>query len=167
MTSTADAGGVSPREEVTLSVADEAELGPLARRLVAALPRPGFVALHGDLAAGKTTFAKAFAAAAGIDPAEVLSPTFGVVHEHAGPTGRLLHADMYRLSGPADLHELGWDEALARATWALVEWPVRIEAALPGDRLDVTITVVSPTARELRFTGRGPAHGPVPGLLGK
>jgi len=144
--------------EAVISVADEAALGQLARRLVAVLPRPAFVALRGDLGAGKTTFVKAIAAAAGIDPAEVISPTFGLVHEHAGPRGSLLHADMYRLPGSDALHEIGWTDAMARAAWAFVEWPERIADALPSDRLDVLITIDSPTARTLRFLARGPAH---------
>ncbi|MFM7245457.1 MAG: tRNA (adenosine(37)-N6)-threonylcarbamoyltransferase complex ATPase subunit type 1 TsaE [Planctomycetaceae bacterium] len=144
--------------EAAIRVADEAALAPLARRLVAVLPRPAFVALHGDLGAGKTTLVKAVAAAAGIDPAEVISPTFGLVHEHTGPAGGLLHADMYRLTGSDALHEIGWEDALARANWAFVEWPERIADALPADRLDVVIAIDSPTARTLRFIARGPAH---------
>lgn len=144
--------------EAVIPVADEADLPLLARRLVAALPRPAFVALYGDLGAGKTTFVKAVAAAAGIDPADVISPTFGLVHEHTGPEGGVLHADMYRLTGSDALHEIGWADALARATWAFVEWPERIADALPADRLDVVIAIDSPTARTLRFLARGPTH---------
>lgn len=144
--------------ELTVPVADEAALAPFAKRLFTALPRPAFIALYGNLGAGKTTLVKAFAAAAGIDPAEVVSPTFGLVHEHASPQGLLLHADLYRLIGPDDLHELGWEDALARATWAFVEWPERIAAALPADRLDLAITIDSPTSRSLRLSPRGPAH---------
>jgi len=149
----------------TATVADEAALAPLARAVVAALPRPAFVALHGDLGAGKTTFVKAIAAAVGIDPTEVISPTFGLVHEHGSPAGILLHADMYRLAGPDELHEIGWHDAVSRAAWVVVEWPERIAAALPDDRLDVTISIDSPTARSLRFTGRGPRHAGVAGRL--
>ncbi len=139
-------------------VADEGGLEAFARRLAAALPRPAFVALSGDLGAGKTTLVKAVAAAVGIDPVEVVSPTFGLVHEHAGPSGRLLHADMYRLVGSDDLHEIGWPDAVARSTWAFVEWPERIADALPGDRLDLTIAIDAPTARTLTLVGRGPRH---------
>jgi tRNA threonylcarbamoyl adenosine modification protein YjeE len=149
--------GGSPRE-VTVHVPDELALAPLARSLVATLPRPAFVALHGDLGAGKTTFVKAIASAAGIDPATVVSPTFGLIHEHHGPDVTILHADMYRLIGPDDLHEIGWHDALSRATWAFVEWPERIADALPADRLDVTIVIDSPTARSIRFASRGARH---------
>jgi tRNA threonylcarbamoyl adenosine modification protein YjeE len=154
----ADDSGDGSAGDLTVIVSDEAALAPFAESLLAALPRPAFVALYGDLGAGKTTLVKAIAAAAGIDPAEVVSPTFGLVHEHASPRGVLLHADLYRLVGPDDLHELGWHDALARATWAFVEWPERIAAALPPDRLDLSIAIATPTSRSLRLIGRGSAH---------
>lgn len=142
----------------SIRVPDEAALGPLADAVVAALPAHAFLALHGDLGAGKTTLVKAIATALGIDPATVISPTFGLIHVHDGPRGRLLHADMYRLVDPGELHETGWDDAVAAADVACVEWPERIGAALPVERLDVTITIDSPTARTFAFVAHGPAH---------
>jgi tRNA threonylcarbamoyl adenosine modification protein YjeE len=142
----------------THAVPDESALPCLAAAVAAALPARAFVALHGDLGAGKTTFVKGIAAALGIDPTTVISPTFGLIHVHDGPCGRLLHADMYRLADPAELHETGWDDAVAAADVSCVEWPERIAAALPADRLDVSIAIDSPTARTFTFTGRGRAH---------
>jgi tRNA threonylcarbamoyl adenosine modification protein YjeE len=136
-------------------VAHETALAPLARRVAAALPRPAFIALHGDLGAGKTTFVKAVAATAGIDPAEVVSPTFGLLHEHVGKTASILHADMYRLPDADALWEIGWHDALSRADWAFVEWPERIGAALPADRLDVSIAIESLSGRIFTFASRG------------
>lgn len=143
---------------VTVAVADEAALAPLARRLLDALPHPAFLALHGDLGAGKTTFVKALAAAAGIDATEVVSPTFGLIHEHPGPHGTLVHADMYRLGGDDELGELGWHDAVARAAWACVEWPERIAGSMPDERLDVMIGIESPTARSFTFSSHGLRH---------
>jgi tRNA A37 threonylcarbamoyladenosine biosynthesis protein TsaE len=53
---------------------------------------------------------------------------------------------------------VGWQDAVARARWVLVEWPERIGAAVPAERLDVTIAIDSPTARTFTFTGHGSAH---------
>ena len=141
-------------------VADEAGLSAVARSLVAALPTPAFVALSGELGAGKTTFVKAIAAALGIDPAEVVSPTFGLIHVHPVPDGpgrprRLVHADLYRLATAEDLHETGWADATAGECQVFVEWPARAAAALPADRLDVVISIDSETGRTLTFTPRG------------
>jgi tRNA threonylcarbamoyl adenosine modification protein YjeE len=160
-------GGVPPKvtPALTVTVPDEAALVPLARRLVAALPSRAFVALEGDLGAGKTTFVKAVAAAIGIDPTEVVSPTFGLIHVHDVPATddmptlevpeRLVHADLYRLAGAGDLAEIGWEDATAGRCWVFVEWPSRAADALPTDRLDITISIDSETARTFSFTPHG------------
>jgi len=142
----------------THAIPDEAALPRLAAAVAVALPARSFIALYGDLGAGKTTFVKAVAAALAIDPTEVVSPTFGLIHVHEGPTARLVHADMYRLPAASDLHETGWDDAVAAPCLTFVEWPERIAAALPADRLDVAIGIDSPTARTFSFTATGPAH---------
>lgn len=152
-----------PVAAATIRVADETALRGLATRLVAVLPRPVLVTLSGDLGAGKTTLVKAVAAAAGIDPADVISPTFGLIHEHPLPPGgvgrppRLVHADLYRLADPTELAETGWDDTVAGDAWVFLEWPERIAAALPAERLEILITIDSPTARTLGLRGFGPA----------
>lgn len=160
-----------------ITVADVAALADVAADLVATLPRDAFVTLEGDLGAGKTTFVKSIASAAGIDPAEVVSPTFGLIHVHTAtaPAGdlplRLVHADMYRLADAAELHEVGWEDAVLRRdggrTWAFVEWPGRIARALPDDRLDIVIGIDSETARTLSFASRSPAYDAVIAKLGR
>jgi len=162
MPSAAD-GDVPPT--LTVDVPDEAALAPLACRLVAALPPRAFLALEGDLGAGKTTFVKAIAAAIGIDPSEVVSPTFGLIHVHDLPAAadrptperpeRLVHADLYRLAGAGDLAEIGWEDATSGRCWVFVEWPSRAPTALPADRLDIAISIDSETARTFRLTPRG------------
>ena len=161
MPSTVEPAPQDPERTAVVHVAHETVLAPLARRLAAALPRPAFIALRGDLGAGKTTFVKAVAATAGIDPAEVVSPTFGLLHEHVGETASILHADMYRLPDADALWEIGWHDALSRADWAFVEWPERIGAALPADRLDVSIAIESLSGRIFTFASRGPQYDAV------
>lgn len=155
------------------SIADEAALGQFATRLAACLPAHAFVALHGDLGAGKTTLVKALAAAVGIDPAEVVSPTFGLIHFYdapaATPTISIVHADLYRLTGLDDLREIGWDDATAARpnarVWTFVEWPERIADALPADRLDLDIGITSETGRHLTLTSHGASHAAVVSAL--
>jgi tRNA threonylcarbamoyl adenosine modification protein YjeE len=166
MPSTGD-GDVPPTvtQALTVAVPDEAALAPLARRLAAVLPPRAFIALEGDLGAGKTTFVKAIAAAMGIDPTEVVSPTFGLIHVHDLPAAhdrptpavpeRLVHADLYRLAGAGDLAEIGWEDATAGRCWVFVEWPSRAAKAMPADRLDIAISIDSETARTFRFTPHG------------
>ena len=156
---------------LTVAIADEAALVAFAKRFVAVLPPRAFVALSGDLGAGKTTFVKHVAAAEGIDPAEVVSPTFGLIHEYAlpgrslgaigEPLPRIVHADMYRLTGVDDLAETGWHDAILGPCRVFVEWPERITDALPGDRLDLSIAIVSPERRMLTLTGHGASHATI------
>ena len=78
---------------------------------IAALIEPGdLITLSGDLGAGKTTFARALIRhLAGDDTVEVPSPTFTLMQAYELPRFTLTHADLYRLSGPAELAELGFD----------------------------------------------------------
>ena len=132
------------------------------RRLVAdiaALIEPGdLITLSGDLGAGKTTFARALIRhLAGDETVEVPSPTFTLMQAYDLPRFRLVHADFYRLSGPAELAELGFEDETDK-TVTVVEWPDRAGGFLPADRLDVALTL-SPqhgeTYREARVTGYG------------
>ncbi len=80
------------------------------------------LALKGDLGAGKTTFVKTIAAALGsLD--SVTSPTFSIVQEYRTPGGPIFHFDLYRLLDIAELHDLDFEDYLARGRLVIVEWP--------------------------------------------
>ena len=142
----------------TVALADE----QATRRLmtdVAALLMPGdLITLSGDLGAGKTTFARALIRhLAGDEGIEVPSPTFTLMQSYQLPAFTLVHADLYRLSSPAELAELGLED-LGPDTVELVEWPDRADGLLPPDRLDIAFTLSpqqGPTFRNVRITGHG------------
>ena len=93
--------------------------------------------LDGDLGAGKTVFAKGLAAGAGIDPADVSSPTFTLVNQYESRL-RFYHLDLYRLVGDdLELRSLGISEMCAEAGAVIViEWPERLgRLRLPGSYL--------------------------------
>ena len=95
------------------------------------------VCLWGDLGAGKTHLAKAFAA--GLEVSEtVTSPSFILMAEYGGRLP-LFHIDPYRLAHAADALEGGLIDERQREGVTLVEWPERFGDALPSDRLDVRI----------------------------
>ncbi|HTO98169.1 MAG TPA: tRNA (adenosine(37)-N6)-threonylcarbamoyltransferase complex ATPase subunit type 1 TsaE [Myxococcales bacterium] len=125
----------------------------LGRRLGAAL-RPGdFVALDGELGTGKTALVKAMAEGAGAEPAT--SPTFALVNLYRGPVP-LQHLDLYRISGPAELFALGFDDLLAGPAATVCEWAGRAAAALPADRLEIALAWAGPRARQARLRATGP-----------
>ncbi len=116
---------------VTRLLDDVAHTDSLGEAIARAL-RPGdVVALDGPLGAGKTTLARAIAAAWGVDPARVSSPTFVLMHEYEGARGPLIHIDAYRMTGPGDLVDLDLP-AFASGAPVLIEWAERLGAALPG-----------------------------------
>lgn len=139
-----------------VTIKNEAELEPLARRLAAALQPGDVVFLSGDLGAGKTALARhVIRSLTGHADEEVPSPTFTLVQTYETPRGLLWHFDLYRLRHGDEAVELGWDEARAGGI-ALVEWPDRLSPGLkPRNRLDVALATTGETAREISFTPHG------------
>lgn len=124
----------------------EEETAAVARELAQTL-RPGdVVLLSGDLGAGKTAFVRGLASGLGLDPDEVSSPTFTLVHEYRGGRLPLYHADLYRLERAATddlgLEQMGGDGVLA------IEWPDRLTHAIAG-AIAVAIAVVDETTRRI------------------
>lgn len=140
---------------------DESALGRLAA-VMAAFARPGdLITLDGDLGAGKTTFARAFIRnlTGNIDE-EIPSPTFTLVQTYDGARMSIAHYDLYRLADPAELVELGMEDALARGV-ALVEWPERGGDYLPAERLTVRIADAADAQadrRDITIEGTGPSR---------
>ena len=126
---------------------------------VAAALQPGdLITLSGDLGAGKTTFARALVRHLAGDPTiAVPSPTFTFIQFYDFPRQPVVHADLYRLSGPGELAELGFDDFPEEAV-VLLEWPDRVASFLPADRLDIAFTLapnLGLEARNVRVTGYG------------
>src|SRR5215469_6335445 len=142
----------------TVTLPDEGATLRFATDLAGALEPGDLVTLSGDLGAGKTTFARALIRhLAGDQTIEVPSPTFTLIQDYELPRFPLVHADLYRLSGAAELAELGFDD-LPEGTVVLMEWPDRAAGFLPVDRLDITFTLapqLGPEVRNVRYVGYG------------
>ncbi len=121
----------------SIDLPDEAATLEFAR-WAADFVEPGdFLALAGDLGAGKTTYARGFLRALLGDPElEAPSPTFTLMQIYEGPRFPVVHADFYRLRGAEELVQLGWDEVVEGAV-TLAEWAERAAEALPVDRLEI------------------------------
>lgn len=140
-----------------MTTTDAAQTRDLAARL-ATVARPGdLLCLVGDLGAGKTVFAKGFAAGLGVTGI-VNSPTFVLMTEYEGRLP-LFHLDLYRLDDAADALAGGLlDERQADGV-VLVEWAERLGPALPVSRLDVLIEGTGDDLRRIALRSADPAYG--------
>ncbi len=110
----------------------EQETEALGARLAEKLEPGAVLAFTGDLGAGKTAFTRGLARGLGITE-RVTSPTFTIVNEYLGGRLPLFHFDMYRLGGPEELYDIGWEDYLARGGVCAVEWSEIVSDALePG-----------------------------------
>ena len=105
------------------------------------------VCLWGELGAGKTHLAKAFAAGMGVTET-VTSPSFILMAEYRGRLP-LFHIDPYRLASAEDALAGGLIDERQREGVTLVEWPERLGDALPDARLDVLIDGTGDEARSI------------------
>lgn len=115
--------------------------------------RPGDVfLLGGAIGAGKSTFARAFIRARLNAPHEdVPSPTFTLVQTYEDPEGDIWHCDLYRLGGPADVIELGLDEAFETAI-CLIEWPDRLGDMAPANAMVIELEA-GESGHNIQFSG--------------
>lgn len=120
--------------KLDLSTLDDTRL---AARSLALQMRSGDVySLSGDLGAGKTTFARYFLQALGVEE-DVPSPTFTLVQTYTTPDSQTVwHFDLYRIETPEDAFELGIEDAFEEGV-SLIEWPDRLGTYLPAERLDL------------------------------
>jgi tRNA threonylcarbamoyl adenosine modification protein YjeE len=121
-----------------LMLTDEDETARLGEDLALALNKGDWIALSGDLGAGKSTLARALLRALADDPLlEVPSPTFTLVQAYELRIP-ISHFDLYRLGDASELDELGFDEALANGI-CLVEWPELADNLLPQARISLKL----------------------------
>ena len=132
---------------VTRSEDDTADV---ARELAAALRAGDVILLSGNLGAGKTAFVRGLASGLGIDPEDVSSPTFTLVHEYRGGRLTLYHADLYRLERIAT-EDIGLEEMGVADGVLAIEWPDRLAHAMPGAR-EVQIEIVDENTRQITMS---------------
>lgn len=113
------------------------------------------VTLSGELGAGKTAFTKAVARSLGVADM-VNSPTFVLEKIYALPEGKLfkslIHIDAYRLDEGSDLIPLGFDECMKDSgNLVLLEWPEKVEGALPVPQKKLSFSVEPNGSRILSY----------------
>lgn len=109
-----------------------------AKKIGENLKRGDVLCLDGDLGVGKTVFTKGVAAGLGIKD-DVSSPTFTLIQEYYGGRLPLYHFDVYRIDGPWDMDDLGYDEYFYGEGVCLVEWGSMINELFPENTIYVRI----------------------------
>jgi len=123
----------------------------VAKKIGSGLTPGSILTLEGDLAAGKTTFAKGLALGIGIEDV-IDSPTFAIVKEYEGETP-LYHMDVYRLDGDSDIQFIL--EYFDLDGVCVIEWASIIEQDLPSERIDVKIEHLDGDRREIAVVDKG------------
>ncbi|MDO4553011.1 MAG: tRNA (adenosine(37)-N6)-threonylcarbamoyltransferase complex ATPase subunit type 1 TsaE [Bacillota bacterium] len=122
-----------------LKIGSEAAAREFGRELADRLKAGDIVALSGDLGTGKTTLTQAIAQGLGVKE-PVTSPTFAIIKEYHSGRLPLYHLDVYRISGPEDMYELGYEEYFFGGGVCVVEWAELIEELLPESALRIHIS---------------------------
>ena len=132
------------------------------------LLRDALVTLHGDLGAGKTTFARHLLTALGVT-GRIKSPTYAVMEAYAvtqaappvqNPLLNIWHCDFYRFNDPDEWEDAGFRDIFASAGLKLVEWPDKAGDYLPLPDLAIAIDLLPSEQRRVTlsaFTATGAA----------
>ena len=124
----------------------------LGVRLGELLQSGDLLCLAGELGAGKTCLARGISRGWGATRSAT-SPSFTLINEYprAFDNLPLFHLDCYRLQGPEEALGIGLDDILDRPGVMMIEWPERIAAVLPPERLWITLRWAAVTKRGLCF----------------
>lgn len=144
---------MTPEPTLTLKLPDAEATEALGQRL-ATLCRPGdVILLEGPIGAGKSCLARAFIRSRLGREEEVPSPTFTLVQVYEADGVEIWHADLYRLTHPDEVWELGLDDAFLSAI-CLVEWPDRLGARQPPGALRIRLEAAGEGRRAVLSGGR-------------
>ena len=125
--------------DITLILPDAEATAALGERLAALLQAGDTVLLHGPIGAGKSHLARAFIQRRLGRLEDVPSPTFTLVQTYDTDGPEIWHADLYRVSHPDEVLELGLGDAFSSAI-CLIEWPDRLGSHTPSDALNLRLT---------------------------
>ena len=130
--------------ECTLILTHPDDTSRRAAELGRTLAAGDVILLCGDVGAGKTHFARSLIQSLLTSPQDIPSPTFTLVQTYDTTLGDVWHADLYRLTSPDEVEELGLVDAFDTAI-SLIEWPDRLASLKPEDALTIEL---SPEADE-------------------
>lgn len=119
------------------------DIANAAHEFVAQMGDETVYAFYGEMGAGKTTFINALCKELGVEDDTTNSPSFSIINEYRSDTTAELiyHFDLYRLESLEEAFDIGVEDYFDSGALCFLEWPERIEDILPGDTVNVTISV--------------------------
>lgn len=165
-----------PEEALEIISQSTEQTQRLGKQLGELLRGKELLLLDGNLGAGKTTFTQGLAQGMGV-AAVINSPTFTLLKEYSGRSlspseisdsqvgpmlrkrfaGRLAlyHFDLYRLTEPDELFDLGFDDYFASSGVCVVEWADKADEFWPPERLYIRLQLIDEVQRRLLFVATG------------
>ena len=138
---------------VKFAVKSANELQYIAERMAKFLFPGAFLALNGDLGAGKTTFSQGLAKGLGVEE-EISSPTFTIIKQYDELELPLYHMDVYRLERAEEMEDLGYEEYFYGDGVTVVEWAENIKELWPKEYLEIRFNYV-PEGRIFEINPKG------------
>lgn len=136
------------QEYISKSIKDTEEI---AAEVAKGLEKGGFLALYGEMGAGKTAFVRGLVKALCPECLPLVhSPTFAIVNEYAGENIAVYHFDLYRLTDEDDLLSTGFYDYIDGRSVIVTEWSELFENAIPPEAVRLKIEILGETER--RFT---------------
>lgn len=146
--------------EKVYKTSSASETQKLGETFAKTLQRGDFLALYGNLGAGKTTFVQGLAKGLGVAN-RIISPTFVIIRSYglgimnSGSESKFYHVDLYRLRGEEDIEATGLLEIIQEQQSILaVEWPEKLKSLLPKKRYDITFSSVKEDERSITIIQR-------------
>lgn len=125
-----------------LSIKNIDELPNAVKQFIEAMDDRTVFAFRGEMGAGKTTFITELCRQLGVEDI-ANSPSFSIINEYRSETTAELiyHFDFYRIESEEEAFDLGTEDYFDSGALCFIEWPERIENLLPGDTVEVVISV--------------------------
>ena len=134
-------------------VLKEEDTRKIANKFAKSIPKDCVICLNGDLGAGKTTFSRYLIQTIIKDrkiSGEIPSPTFSLLQTYKDKNFTINHYDFYRLENSDDLIELDYDNSISKGI-CIIEWASKFPEALPANRIEINIDLISKSKRSLNF----------------
>ena len=144
------------KRQSTYLSASPAETERIAAEIAADVKPGDYIALFGEMGAGKTAFTRGLIAALAPECLPLVhSPTFAIVNEYRGGNVTVYHFDLYRIEDEDDLYSTGFYDYLDAGAILVIEWSENIEAALPENTLRVRFTRLGENRRQIDWEETG------------